>query len=132
MPTAVWRSRIVALESERSSASARSGRASVPARSSRRARLVAHDHGVAALGGRDRRGEPGEPAADHEHVDMQVSHRHAAWSAVLGQASDTGGAADHLLGDLPREPRADESLGVEPDRHQSVRPVGDREKVDLG
>ena len=71
------------------------------------------------------------PRADHQDVAVCVPHHLALGAPRLRQRAHAGGATDHFLGDLPREPRADERLVVEPHGHHPVERVGDVKQVVL-
>ena len=63
--------------------------------------LVAQHHVGAQLGGAQRRAEPGDAAADHEHVAVAAAVLGAplAIGLALGQHAQAGGRAQHLLVD---------------------------------
>ncbi len=79
-----------------------------------------------------RRREAGDPAAHDQHVDVHGAHRLLGARGRGRQPADARRPADHPLGERPREPRPDEGLRVEGDRHQPVQPVGHVQRVVLG
>ena len=82
--------------------------------------LVAqHDVG-AELRGPQRRAQPGDAAADHEHVAVAAAVLGAPAPVVLalGEDPEAGRVAQHLLVQRPQPARADERLVVEAGRRE--------------
>ena len=92
-----------------------------------------HDIG-AELGGGDRGGEPGAPAADDEHVGMAPAVLGAPrpLGLRLGQPSEARRMAEHLFVQRPQPSRADERLVVEAGgRERAADRVGHGHRVEL-
>jgi hypothetical protein len=78
---------------------------------------------------RRRRGQPRDPAADHQRSDPHEPCRGPARGSFPRQRSRAGRPADHPLRDRPQPARTSEHLVVEADGHEPVEPVVDRERV---
>ena len=86
--------------------------------------LVGDDHASAARGGRERRGEPGRPGADDQHVAMREALRVAVRVGLRRRTAKARGAADQrLIERRPGRARPHERLVVEAgreDRRQEI------------
>jgi hypothetical protein len=91
--------------------------------------LVRHDHRCPGGGRLARRGQAGGTGADHDDVGVCAPRRPAAGRAAERQSADAGGPADDAFGDRPGDPRTNERLVVEADRHHQVRAVGHAQEV---
>ena len=93
-------------------------------------RLFQHDDSPAAGCDALRGGQPGDTAAHHDDLGMGIGLFVAVGVGMLGRPPEAGGAADHRLEQpLPRRPRVDEGLVVEPGREEPPQPVVDRADV---
>ena len=93
--------------------------------------FVGEEHGTFRRGARGG-SEPGDAATDHERPRAHEPRGRARGRRSIRQGARAGRSADHPLGDRPEPPRPGEHLVIEPDRHQPVEPVVDRERVPLG
>ena len=59
--------------------------------------LVAEDHARARAAGRERRHQPGRPAADHQHIAMREGLLVVVGILRAGRAAEARGAADQRL-----------------------------------
>ena len=93
---------------------------------------VAQGHALAARRGFERGGQAGGAGADHDRVAPNVPRDRARDRCVDRERPGTRRSADQPLGHRPGEPRSDEGLRQEPDRHERMQEVGDVQQVVLG
>ena len=75
---------------------------------------------------------PAAPAPITSVSTCDVTHHVSRRSRGVGQRPEARGTADHPFGDRPGEPRPDEGLVVEPDRHQPMQGIGHVQQIALG
>ena len=93
---------------------------------------VAQAHALPARRGFERGGQTGGAGADHDRVAPNVPRDRARDRCVDRERPGTRRSADQALGHRPGEPRSDEGLRQEPDRHERMQEVGGVQEVVLG